>query len=626
MSNTDSTPVEELVLAGDFHRPDDAEWHVELAKVLNRGRSEDKLLSPQQAFERLRTTTVDGIVIDPMYTRADAPGDLGYAGVAPFTRGTTVRRGQMDAWDVRALHEDPDAARTKANVAQDLERGATSVWFRLDDDAIAADDLAEVTSGIMLDLAGVVVSSRAAQEKAAEALLKVVEASAADKAKLDFTLSLDPVAEAAYLGTTPDLSKLAEWVKRVADYQGATPIVVDGTFWNNAGAGDVHEIGFVLAIAAEYVRNLIAAGLTPDEAFGAIKFRVSATTDQFSTIARLRAFRFCWNRVGEVFGVSEEKRGAVQHAVTSWREITRDDAYVNVLRGSISTFSAAVGCADSITVLPLDTAHGLPTEDSRRIARNTQIVLDEESNLGRVNDPAGGSWYVEKLTEMLAEAGWGVFQKIEAAGGFVAALASGLVQEELDALNVERTKRLRNRTKQITGVSEFPKIDEAPLEVFARPEAAPRDGIAWVRDSEVFEVLRDRVAAAPGKQVFLANLGTRRDFGGREGFASNVIHVAGLPTTGTEGGTLEEIVAAFKEANTNVAVLCSSAKVYPELAIPAAKALKEAGATKVLLAGNIKEVGADNLEEAQTLIDGTIAMGMDIVTALESVLDELGVA
>ncbi|MEL4505340.1 methylmalonyl-CoA mutase small subunit [Luteococcus sp. H138] len=616
----------EFTLASDFAKPGMDKWREAAAKVLNRGRPEDKLLTGDQAVARLVTTTVDGIEIAPIYTLEDAPENLGVPGVAPFTRGTTVHNGEADAWDVRALHEDPDAAFTSQAVLTDLERGASSLWFRIDPDAVKAEDLARNLEGVLLELITVEVSSRTDQEAAAEALLSVMDASDKPRNHKSAVLGLDPIGLAALNGSSPELGSLAEWVKKLDGMRASRAIVVDATIWHNAGAGDVHELAFALATGAEYVRALVEQGLTPDQAFDTIDFRVTATVDQFATIAKLRALRTAWSKVGEVFGVTEAKRGARQHAVTSWREITRDDAYVNMLRATISTFGAGIGGAEAITVLPFDTAWGLPGDFSRRIARNTQVILAEESNIVRVNDPAGGSWYVEALTKKLAEAAWGVFGKIEAAGGMVKALADGLPKAELEPVIAERAKRLATRKKPITGVSEFPNPEELDVTTARpRPEAPKFAGLEWHRDSEVFEAMRDAVKAQPNATVFLACLGERRDFGAREGFAGNLFHVAGLPTPKAEGGSTEEIVEAFKQAATPVACLCSNAKVYAEQALPVAKALKEAGAKVVYLAGNLKELG-EGASEAEGVIDGTVAMGANVVELLGTTLDTLGVS
>ena len=613
---------ENLVLAGDFEAPSYEQWAAEVAKVLNKGRPEGKQLTSEKAIDRLRTRTVDGLVVEPIYTKQDAAGDLGAPAAVPFTRGTTIRNGGMDAWDVRALHEDPDIAVTRQAIRTDLERGANSIWLRVDPDAIAASDVATSLAEVLLDLAKVDVSSHTDQVGAAEALLAVFEASDADKAELSLNLGLDPIGAAALNGGTPDLSNVSQWVQRLAGYSKSRAFVVDGTIYHNAGAGDVHEVAWLLATAVEYVRALVEQGVNVDDAFDSINFRVTAASDQVATIARLRALRTAWARVGEVFEVSPAKRGARQHAVTSWREITRDDPYVNILRATIATFSAAVGGAEAITVLPFDTVWGLPNDFSRRLARNTQIVLAEESNIGRVNDPAGGAWYIESLTRQIAEAAWAEFGKIEAAGGMVAALAAGTIAETLDDLNAKRAKLLATRKLPVTGVSEFPNPGEAPItDRTQRPSAPQYAGLKWARDAEPFEALRDATAGTEAK-VFLACLGTRRDFGGREGFASNYFHIAGLATSQVEGGSTEQIVAAWQESGTPVACLCSSAKVYAVQGLEVATALKKAGAQQVLLAGNIKELGD---VDSSGVIDGTIAMGMDVVAGLSGVLDTVGV-
>ena len=478
----DETP-DNLVLAGDFAAPTYDQWAAEVAKVLNKGRPEGKQLSAEQAVERLRFKTVDGIVVEPIYTIDDAIGELGAPASEPFTRGTTVRNGDMDAWDVRALHEDPDPAVTRAAIRTDLERGANSIWLRVDPDAISAADIADDLADVLLELAKIDVSSRTDQQTAADALLAIFEASDKDKSELSLNLGLDPIGVAALNGTTPDLSQLAGYVNRLAEYKKSRAIVVDGTIYHNAGAGDVHEVAWLLASAVEYVRALVEQGVSVDDAFDAINFRVTAAVDELATISRIRALRTAWARVGEVFGVDPAKRGARQHAVTSWREITRDDPYVNILRGTISTFSAAIGGAEAVTVLPFDTVWGLPNNFSRRLARNTQVVLAEESNIGRVNDPAGGAWAIESLTNEIAEAAWAEFQAVEAAGGMVAALAAGHVTEVLADLNAKRSKLLASRKLPVTGVSEFPNPTEAPVtDRTARPEAPVYAGLTWTRN------------------------------------------------------------------------------------------------------------------------------------------------
>ena len=606
-----------LLLADGFATPTRGDWEAEVLKILNRRRPEGKELNLDQAMDRLRTTTVDGLRIEPLYTEHDAP--LGEPGVAPFTRGATIRTGQLTGWDVCALHEDPEVGFSNKEVLSDLERGATSLWLRTGADAIAPSDLAGVLDGVDTDLAAVSVSSYDDQQAAAQALLTLFKAAGTHHASGN--LGLDALAFAARNGGRPELGSEAEWVRAVmADYRGLRALSVDVTCYDDAGAGDIDQVGFALASGVTYLRELEAAGITPAAAFGQITFRVTTNADQFTSIARLRALRRAWARIGEVCGVPAERRGAVQHAVTSWRMITRDDPWVNLLRNTIATFAAAIGGAEIITTLPFDTALGLPDDFSRRMARNTQLVAGEEANIGRVNDPAGGSWYVENLTDQLAEKAWSVFTEIEAAGGMATALTSGLVADRIAATNLERARRLADRSQPLTGVSMFPKPDEEPRQVRPRPVAAVRGGLKPVRDAEVFEALRDRAAAsAETPTAFLACLGARRDYGARETFTTALLGVAGIGTDLVEGGTAEEFAA--KAAGARFAVLCSSAKVYAEQAVAVAAALKQAGVQTVYLAGRLTETGS---AEAASVIDGEIYSGMDVVAFLNQTLDRMG--
>ncbi len=623
-----SVDPEQLTLAGGFPAADDQQWEAEVLKVLNRGRPEDKQLTVEQGLARLTTTTLDGIDIAPLYTRSAHDGALGYPGAMPFTRGASVRAGEAVAWGVRQLHEDPDVAVTKQAILDDLERGATSVWLRVDPDAIAADDLAAVLADVQLDLAAVRVVSDTDPVGAANALIEVFKNSGDDAANLKGNLGVDALRHAALNGTAPDLSAHRTIVAAATEsLPGVVALTVDALPYSGAGADDVQELAFAMATGIEYLRDLDEAGISPDLAVTQLEFRVSATADQFMTIAKLRALRRLWARVTEVAGVPEPLRGAHTHAVTSPRMYSTVDPYVNMLRATIATFGAAAGGADAITVLPFDHAAGLPTPFSRRIARNTQVIAAEESHLGRVMDPAGGSWYVENLTDELAQEAWKLVGELEAAGGMAEALASGDVAARIDATRQARAAKLATRGIELTGVSMFPMAGEKRFAAKARPQAPALGGLKQIRDAEVFETLRERAwahEAATGTppQVLLACLGQQRDFGARQGFASNVLLVGGIKPFETHGGTPEEIAAQAAEAGSKVAVLASSAKVYADQAVAVAQALRAAGVERVYLAGQLREAG----DVPEGLFDGTIALGMNVVAFLDSTFDTLGVS
>ncbi len=610
-----------LLLAGDFAEPTREDWDAEVLKVLNRRRPEGKELTIDQAMARLRTRTVDGLTIEPLYTHTDRA--LGHPGVEPFTRGTLVKTSPMTTWDIRQLHEDPDVEVTRQAVLSDLERGASSLWLRVGSDAISADALSAVLSGVQPDLAPISVSSAEDQVAAAKALVAYWKSSGARHPRGN--LGLDALALAARTGEPADLGAHAKWVSAaLAELPAVRALTVDVLPYDQAGAGDVDQLAFAIATGVAYLRDLEAAGISPADAFGQIAFRVSANADQFLTIARLRALRRLWARVGEVSGVPAGSRGAVQHAVTSWRMITRDDPWVNLLRGTIATFAAAVGGAEIITCLPFDAAQGLPDEFSRRMARNTQLVAAEEANIARVSDPAGGAWFVESLTDQLAAKAWEQFQALEARGGMVEALASGAVADMVAATSAERSARIATRKQPITGVSMFPNPAEEPLAVRPRPAAPERAGLPAHRDSEVFESLRDRAAAAdPKPAVFLACLGARRDFGAREMFVTALLGVGGIAAPTSEGGSPQEIADKAVASGARQVILCSSAKVYAAEAVEVARALKEAGVPTVFIAGRKTETGAQDVD---SVIDGEVFDGMDVVAFLEQTMDRIGVA
>ncbi len=611
-----------LVLAGDFKAPSREDWEVEVLKVLNRRRPPGSEIPIEKAMARLTTTTVDGLVIHPLYTADDWSAEPG-----ADTRTAERPSGDAVAWDIRALHEDPDVSATNKAVLDDLAKGATSIWLSVGDGAVPADRVADALAGVRADLAAVAVSSTTDPGAAAEALLAWWQATGkADVAK--GSLGIDPLAYAAVTGKPADLTVLGAWAERAAAVPHVRPFTVDVRPYDDAGAGDVDQLAFAVATGIAYLRALDAAGVPAERAFGLLEFRVAANADQFTTIARLRALRRLWARVGEVLGVPAGSRGALQHAVTSRRMVTRDDPWVNLLRGTIATFAAAVGGAEAITTLPYDDAHGLPSAFSRRMARNTQLVAGEESNLGRVTDPAGGSWYVESLTDQVAGAAWQVVQQVEQAGGMADALASGLVADRIAATVAERAKRLATRKQPITGVSMFPlAVETRPEGTKPRPAAEPA-AIGVRRDSAVYEALRDRATAhaeqtGAAPAVMLACLGTRRDFGARETFTSNLLLAGGLAHPSAEDTDAAGYVAAAQQAGTPMVILCSSAKQYAAQAVEVARALKDAGVAHVWIAGRRTEIGDD---EAAAIIDGEVFDGMDVVTFLTDTLDRLGVA
>ncbi len=312
--------------------------------------------------------------------------------------------------------------------------------------------------------------------------------------------------------------------------------------------------------------------------------------------------------------------------------MTQRDAYVNMLRTTIAVTAGGVGGADSVTALPFTLALGLPDRFARRVARNMQLILLEESNLYRVSDPAAGSGGIEHLTTEMAKAAWKMFQEIEAAGGLAAALETGLLQKKIAETRSARQAAIAKRKDALTGTSDYPNLGEAPVKVLDVPRVnVPEQPTAFealpsIRLAEPFETLRDKsdaILAKTGKRplVFLANLGKLSEFNARATFARNFYEAGGIEAVSNDGfPDLAALVAAFRASGAKLACLCSSDKVYEAQAAEAAKALTAAGAI-VHLAGRPGENEAD---WRQAGVKTFIYMGCDVLSTLQAAHDILG--
>lgn len=618
-----------LDLAAPFPAVTRAQWEQLAAAALSRGGA---ALEPAAAMKRLRSATLDGIAIQPLYTADDAPGDPGLPGQAPFLRSATPDAGTLSGWDIRARYDAATAGDPAEAILADLTNGASSAWLQFADDTRPGLDVGALPAllrEVYLDLAPIVLDAGARTVEAADALLALVRERGIADAEFVGVLGADPVGLAARTGAAADFEPLRSLAVRVdGAYPQVRAGVVDGTVFHEAGATDAQQLALALSTGVAYLRELIDAGLTPAGAAAQLEFRYGVTDEQFPTIALLRAARRLWSQVTRACGIAGGV-GQLQHAVTSWAMLTRHDLPVNILRGTVAAFAAGVGGARAVTVLPFDAATGADSVLSRRIARNTSTLLIEESNIGRVIDPGGGSWYIEALSDELAKAAWAIFQQIEGAGGIAAALGGGgsgsWVGDQLAASRAARDADLARRKTPLTGVSEFPNLAEpAPAEAPA-PVAG---GLPRRRYAQAYEALRDRsdaYLAATGKRptVVLATIGGMRDYSARVGFAGGALAPGGIDVVEAPADDPAALAAAF-DAGAAVACLCSSDPLYSERAVDAAAAVRAAGARSVYLAGRPARDREAGLREAG--IDGFMFVGSDILAMLGDVLTESGVS
>ncbi|MFD9788345.1 methylmalonyl-CoA mutase small subunit [[Kitasatospora] papulosa] len=614
-------PADGFSPAAEFTDPSHDQWQSLVEGVLRRS---GKDVEGAAAEEALSTSIEDGLTVRPLYTSADASPDPGLPGFAPFTRGSRAAGNTTDGWDVRQRHELADPVRLNEALLGDLENGVTSLWLAVGGPGgVPVQGLARALEGVHLDLAPLVLDAGSDPGPAVRELLGLYEARGLAKEAARGSLGVDPLGQAARTGADPELGTAVDWALLCARaYPGLRALAVDALPYHDAGGSAAEELALSLATGVAYLRELTAAGLSVEEACAQLEFRYAATADQFLTIAKLRAARRLWARVAEVCGAPDA--GAQrQHAVTSSVMMTRRDPWVNMLRTTLACLGAGVGGAESVTVLPFDHALGLPDAFARRIARNTSTILMEESHLARVTDPAGGSWYVERLTDELASSAWAFFQEIERAGGQAGALRSGMVQERLAATWAARSKDLARRKEPVTGVSEFPALDERPVERETAPAGPARGGLPTVRRDEAFETLRarsDAHLAATGSRpkVFLAALGPASVHTARASFAANLFLSGGIePVHEPVSVDASTAAAAFAASGAGIACLCSTEALYAEQADDVAAALRAAGAEQVFLAGRPAEYAGADVH---------VFAGCDVVAVLSSELDRMGVA
>ena len=613
--------AEELAFGAEFPAASREQW-LKLVDGVLKGAPFDK---------RLVAKTYDGLAIQPLY-----PRDADARPVAARAPGA--------AWSVMQRVDHPDPAAANEQALHDLENGATGLTIvckgSLNANGYGLDSsletLERALDGVYLD-AGVVIDFNVAAETrdAAKNFAALAKKRGIDPKTVELRGSLNPLGHNAATGTAvrpwAELAPtFADLVRELAGDGFCGPFAVaDGRVIHNAGGSEAQELAFALSSAVTYLRALEAGGIALDAARRMIYFRLATDADQFLSIAKFRAIRKLWARVEQACGLAPAP--AYVAAETAWRMMTRRDPYVNILRSTVAVVAAGLGGADAISVLPFTAALGLPDAFARRIARNTQLVLLEESNLAKVADPAAGAGGIEDLTAQLCAAAWTLFQEIETVGGADAALSQGLIQRKVAATRAEREKNVARRRDALTGTSEFPDIHEAAvhvLEVTPRPSSSERSPLALprIRLAEPFETLRDasdRMLAATGARpkIFLANLGKLSDFTARTLFARNLFEAGGFEAISNDGFVgRDEMIAAFKASGATLVCLCSSDNVYEAEAVNAATALSAAGASRIYLAGRPGEREAA-LKAAG--VQDFIYVGCDVIAVLSAAHHQL---
>lgn len=645
-------------LARGFADPTEEQWLELVSKVLKGA-----------PVSKLDSTTPGGVTIHPLYTHGSAPVTTpGVPGESPFLRGAPgveERAGSDDpAWAMRTevVATAPAAAATLALEA--LERGAKELTLVVDSGTgvdsgagvpiSSTDDLDASLAEVLLDLAPVHLRAGEGFVEMADRLVELWERRGVPASEARGGFGADPIGTLAAtgrigVGIDAALAAMADLAARTAaSHPGVRSISVDSTPFADAGANEVDELAIVLSIGAAYLRACAEAGMAVDDACRQIEITITTDADVFTGVAKLRVLRRLWSVLVESCGASPAAAAPKVSVRTAETMMTVRDPWVNLLRVTAASMAAALGGADSLATLPYDDRLGEHGELGRRMARNTQLLLAEESNVARVVDPMGGSWYLESLTDELADAAWSRFGELEAAGGMPGVLVDGSIARRISDGVTERMARVATRRQPITGVSEFPDLGEPrPKHLSARVGGsvgvgesdagavaaatviAPLTPVHW---SGPFEELRDRSDAhldATGSRprAFLVNIGPVAKHTARATYAQNFYAAGGVEAvtsaTGSETGfeSADQAVADVLEMKPDLVCICSTDDIYAEHAVEYARVLTAAGVATVHLAGK-----PDDLEEAlrEAGVQRFIHIGVDLIEILNDVHATVG--
>ena len=563
--------------------------------------------------KRLVWRTNEGFNVQPFYRREDlanlkTPDAL--PGEFPFVRGN---KKDSNVWYIRQNIEVTDPKEANAKALDILNKGIDSLGFKLPGKMVSKETVETLLDGIYCDIVELNFSTCQRHSlELAELLVAYFEQKGYDKEKIVGSIEWDPMKKILLKGkdTTPVLTYGPQLVEALKDYPNFRCVAVNSDALNNAGAYIVQELGYALAWGNEYLQQLVDAGVDVDLAAKSIKFNMGVSENYFMELAKFRAARLLWAQIVKQY---EPKCDCackmIVNATTSTYNQTLFDSYVNLLRSQTEAMSAALGGIHSMVVTPFDAPYEQPTDFSERIARNQQLLLKEESHFGAIVDPGAGSYYIEHLTDALAQEAWKIFLKVEEEGGFLAAIKAGSVQDDINATNVKRHGDAAKRKEFILGTNQFPNFTEKSEGKKAQACGCccgndegcehPFKTIESTRLAADFEDLRIHTEETKVPTAFMLTIGNLAMRQARAQFSCNFLACAGYKVIDNLGfKTVEEGVDAALEAKADIVVICSSDDEYAEYAIPAFKYLN--GRAMFVVAGapacmdDLKAAGIEN--------------------------------
>jgi len=568
--------------------------------------------------KKLVWRTNEGIAVQPFYRLEDVE-KLSYLDVSPgqfpFTRGTC---GCDNSWYIRQDVKVTNPAEANKKALDILCKGVTSLGFSIEDSSKwTASDLATLLKDIHLPSIEVNFSIGCGKTNLLQLFVDYVKASSFDVCEVRGSINIGYLTGLTLTGAYCHDSEatctksLAETLTIAKDLCKFKTVLVKGDIFQNSGSNITQELGFALAMGEEYLNQAIENGIKPACAAKKIKFDIAIGGNYFFEIAKIRAARMLWAKIVEAYKPAQQTECCCKeagkdhfaesakmniHAITSTWNKTVYDPHVNLLRTQTEAMSAVLGGANSITVLPFNVAYEQPTEFSERIARNQQILLSEEAYMDKIVDPAAGSYYIEQLTDMVAEKAWSIFLEVQEKGGYSAAFKAGLIQDKIKATVTDAEKAIATRRTNVLGTNQFPNFKEMLDEKFdistlskksQKSDKAIAEPLQICRGAQAFELLRfktDKYSKANSRpKVFMLTIGNITMQKARSLFACNFFACAGFDVVdNTSFSTVDEGLAAAKASGANIVVICSSDDEY---AVLAPEAFEKLGSTIFVVAG-----------------------------------------
>ncbi|PKP23225.1 MAG: methylmalonyl-CoA mutase small subunit [Bacteroidetes bacterium HGW-Bacteroidetes-21] len=565
-----------------------------------------KDLKGEDYRKKLIWNSPEGIPVRPFYTKNDT------AGKEKLSQDSVIR-GNADAdWDICEEIYVADLNKANATAMDALAKGATAINFILQDKICAQqsevisskEDLATLLKGIDITKTTINFISGNNTPVLVSLFDEYFKGQATEASKVKVNFDFDPIGHLTLNGNfffpretvfsqTASLLKFSSEVLPEAKVLG-----INGYFFHNAAATSVQELAYSLAIADDYLSRLTDLGIPAAEIIKRFKFTFGVGSNYFMEIAKFRAFRWLWAKIAEQYLGSSASQFVDIHVVNSNWNKTVYDPHVNILRATTEAMSAVLGGAKYLSIRPFDAVFHSPTDQSRRIARNLQIVLKEEAYFSKVNDIAGGSYYIESLTESLAQEAWKLFLEVNEKGGYTESFLRGEIQQAINESAQKRRQAVSSRQNVLLGTNQYPNLNEkvkekvSPCAMSSLTPAADMEivkPIELFRGSEAFENLRLTVESMPRRpKVFLLTHGSLAMRKARASFSTSFFGCAGYEVIDNLGfATVTEGADAALAAKSDIVVLCGSDDDYPVMVPEALKALN--GKAVVVLAGYPKE-------------------------------------